>query len=171
LSAVLSTAIRAHSTMPGFMPERGVCAVEEVLKQSKKSELALVIARGGSIVAWASKNELAERTAFYWAKEPKVREEVEKFRRQSFDRALGRMNRRATKAADGMFKLAKAADSEAAQLRAWRAMLSDHMAIARFSTLDRRMLELEEVVEAQKAGADPVRYDCRPSDNSGAAPG
>ena len=60
--------------------------MEEMLKQSKKSELALVIAQGGSIAAWASENELAERTAFYWAKEPKVAEEVEEFRRQSFDR-------------------------------------------------------------------------------------
>jgi hypothetical protein len=171
LSAVLSTAIRAHSTMPGFMPERGVCAVEEVLKQSKKSELALVIARGGSIIAWASKNDVAERTAFYWAKEPKVREEVEEFRRQSFDRALGRMSSRATKASDGIFKLAIAADSEAVQLRAWRTMLVDQMAMAEFSSLGRRMLELEEVVKAQNASTGVPRYDCRPSQNSGAAPG
>jgi hypothetical protein len=144
--------------------------VEEMLKQSKKSELALVIARGGSVAAWASKNEVAERTAFYWAKEPKVREEVEEYRRQSFDQALGRINSRATKAADGIFKLAESADSESVQLRAWRGILADQMAIARFSSLDRRMLELEQVVQAQKGDADRPGYDCRPWDHSAAAP-
>jgi hypothetical protein len=141
--------------------------VEEELKQIKKSELALVIARGGSITAWAKKNELARRTAFYWAQEPKVREEVEEFRRQSFDQALGRINRRATKAADGIFKLAGFADSEAVQLRAWRALLTEQMAIARFSTLDRRMLELEQVVQAQRGEAGRPGYGCRPSHNTG----
>jgi hypothetical protein len=145
--------------------------VEEELKQIKKSELAMVIARGGSIIAWAKKNELARRTAFYWAQEPEVREEVDEIRRQSFDQALGRINSRARKAADGMFKLAEFAKSESVQLRAWRALLADQMAIAEFSTLDRRMLELEQVVKAQKGDADRPRYDCRPSDNSAAAPG
>ena len=142
--------------MPGFMPERGVCSVEDVHKESKKSELAFVIARGGSITLWAKKNEVARRTAYYWANEPKVREEVEELRRRTFDQALGRMNSRTTKAADGMFRLANAADSEAVQLRAWRAVLSDQMTMARFSSLDRRMVELEEVVKAQKAGAQPL---------------
>ena len=145
--------------------------MEDVHKESKKSELAFVIARGGSITAWAKKNEVARRTAYYWANEPKVREEVEEFRRRTFDQALGRMNSRTTKAADGMFKLANGAESEAVQLRAWRAVLSDQMTMARFSSLDRRMVELEEVVKAQKAGAQPLPYDYRPSDISGAAPG
>ena len=128
--------------------------MDEMLKQSKKSELAFEIARGGSVIAWASKNGLAERTAFYWAKEPKVREEVEEYRRQSFDQALGRINSRATKAADGIFKLAESADSESVQLRAWQAILTDQMAIARFSTLDERMQGLEQFVEAQRGNAN-----------------
>jgi hypothetical protein len=33
------------------------------------------------------------------------------------------------------------------QLRAWRGIPADQMAIARFSSLDRRMLELEQVVQ------------------------
>jgi hypothetical protein len=39
--------------------------MQEETAQDKKSELALVIARGGSIAAWARKNDVARRTAFY----------------------------------------------------------------------------------------------------------
>jgi hypothetical protein len=145
--------------------------MQEVPMQNKKSELARVIARGGSIDAWAKKNEVARRTAFYWAKEPKVREEVEEWRRQSFDQALGRMNSRARKAADGLFKLAKFGESESVQLRAWRAVLADQMAIARFSSLDRRMLELEEVVKAQKGDAIRPGFNWGRGEKSTAAPG
>jgi hypothetical protein len=136
----------------------------------KKSELAMLIARGGSIIAWAKKNEVAKRTAFYWAKEPKVREEVEEWRRQSFDQALGRLNSRARKAADGLFKLAEFGESESVQLRAWRAILADQMAIGRYSTLDQRMLELEDVVKAQKGDADRPGYNWGLGENLTAAP-
>jgi hypothetical protein len=145
--------------------------MQEVPMKDKKSELAMVIARGGSIIAWAKKNEVAERTAFYWAKEPKVLEEVEEWRRQSFDQALGRINSRARKAADGVFNLAAFGESESVRLRAWRAILADQMAIARFSTLDRRMLELEEVAKAQQKGGVHPGYNSRPGEYSTAAPG
>ena len=145
--------------------------MQEEPMQNKKSDLAMVIARGGSIIAWAKKNEVAERTAFYWAKEPKVREEVEEWRRQSFDQALGRMNSRARKAADGIFKLAEVADSESVQLRAWRTMLPIRWPSAEYSTLDHRMLELEEVVKAQQTGANGPGHNSRPGEYSTAAPG
>ena len=60
--------------------------MQEELMESKKSKLAQVIARGGSISAWAEKNEVCRRTAFYWAKEAAVLEEVEEIRRQSLNR-------------------------------------------------------------------------------------
>ena len=145
--------------------------MQELPVQNKKSDLAMVIARGGSVIAWAKKNEVAERTAFYWAKDPKVREEVEEWRRHSFDQALGRMNSRSRKAADGIFKLASGAESEAVQLRAWRTMLSDQMAMAEHSTLDRRMLELEGFVKARQTGANGPGHNSRPGEYSTAAPG
>jgi hypothetical protein len=124
--------------------------MHEVQAEDKKGKLAFVIARGGSIATWASKNDVSRRTAFYWAKEPKVREEVEEIRRHSFNEALGRMNSRAKKAADGIYRLAASGESESIQLRAWRSLLVDQMAIARFSTLDQRVLGLEERAKAQK---------------------
>jgi hypothetical protein len=48
------------------------------------------------------------------------------------------------KAAIGILTLAKEADSESVQLRAWRAMLADNMAVSKFSDLEYRMAEIEE---------------------------
>jgi hypothetical protein len=60
------------------------------------------------------------------------------------------------KAVGRIFKLAGFANSESVHRGAWRAILADQMAIARFSSLDRRMLELEDVVQAQSDSGCPV---------------
>ena len=133
--------------------------MEEELQQSKKSELALAIARGVSIAAWARKNEVSRRPAFYWAKEPKVREEVDEWRRHSLNRAIGRMAGRATKAADGIAALAENAESESVRLRAWRAILADQMAVAKFSTLEYRLVDIEEQVQARAGNVDHQGYE------------
>jgi hypothetical protein len=125
---------------------------EEALElEDKKAKLAIVIARGHSILAWARKNGVPERTAFRWAKEREVRETSEMWRRTVLNQAIGRMVRCSTSAVAGMERLAKEADSEAVRLRAWRAILADQMAMARFSTLELRMTELEEGAKAQRA--------------------
>ncbi len=48
------------------------------------------------------------------------------------------------KAANGIVTLAKEAESESVQLRAWRAILADQMAFSKFSDLEYRMVEIEE---------------------------
>jgi hypothetical protein len=126
--------------------------------QDNKSELALVIARGGSIAAWALKNDVARRTAFYWAKEPKGREEVEECQRHSLNRALGRLNSRSIKAVDGIIKLAEISDSDSVRLRAWRSILADQMAVAKFSTLESRMVEIEARIQRRNENANPPGY-------------
>jgi hypothetical protein len=45
------------------------------------------------------------------------------------------------KAANGIVTLAKEAESESVQLRAWRAILADQMAVCKFSDLEYRMAE------------------------------
>jgi hypothetical protein len=112
----------------------------EEVRIDKKSSLALAIARGQSIDAWAKKNEVPRSTAFRWASDPKVRREVEASRRQ----AIGRLSSVALKAADGIVRLAREAESESVQLRAWRAILADQIAVAKFSDLEYRMAEIEE---------------------------
>ncbi len=112
--------------------------------QDKKNKLAVAIARGESITVWARGNEVNRRTAFRWANEPRGRRAVEAWRRRAFNQAIGRMTALARKAADGIAKLARGAESESVQLRAWRAILADQMAAAKFSTLEQRMVEIEE---------------------------
>jgi chorismate mutase len=89
---------------------------------------------------------VSERTAFSWAKDTKVRREVEACRRRVVNQAIGRLTGMTTKAVDGITNLAQEADSESVQLRAWRAILADQMAVAKFSDLEYRMTEIEEQV-------------------------
>ena len=136
--------------------------MQEELQQSKKSELALAIARGVPIAAWARKNEVSRRSAFYWAKDPVVRAEVEEWRRHSLSQAIGRMASRASNAADGIAWLAENAHSESVKLSAWRAILADQMAVAKFSTLEQRVAQIEANSEAQNGTANRPGYPPAP---------
>jgi hypothetical protein len=122
----------------------------------KKTSLALAIARGQSIDAWAKKNEVPRSTAFRWASEPNVRREVEATRRRALGRAIGRLSSVALKAADGILTLAKGAESESVQLRACRAILADQMAVAKFSDLEFRMVEIEEQLGKRTGHTGPA---------------
>jgi hypothetical protein len=74
--------------------------------------------------------------------DPKVRREVEACRRRVVNQAIGRLTGMTTKAADGIVTLAEGGESESVQLRAWRAILADQMAVSRFSDLEHRMVEI-----------------------------
>src|SRR4051794_32601868 len=87
------------------------CTMEKDIRRHKKIHLALAIAGGESITAWAQENGVPERTAFYWAKDPKVRREVDACRRRALNQAIGRLTGMATNAVDGIAHLANAADS------------------------------------------------------------
>jgi len=112
--------------------------------RSRKTELALAIANGTSVAAWARGNQVPKRTAYRWSREPKVRAAVESYRRRAVDRAIGRMARRVTWATDGIAKLAENAESESVKLAALRAILSDMMAVSQFAGLEQRITEIEE---------------------------
>jgi hypothetical protein len=128
---------------------------EEVSQQKKiRLALALAIARGEPITAWARQNQVPRSSAFRWARDPKVRHAVEAWRRLCLDRALGRMASRATKAADGIARLAESAESESVQLKAWRAILADQMAVSKFSNLEHRMAEIEEQLRDRTGHTD-----------------
>jgi hypothetical protein len=123
----------------------------------KKTSLALAIARGQSIDAWANKNEVPRSTAFRWASDPKVRREVEATRRRALGRAIGRLSSVAMKAANGIVTLAREADSESVQLRACRAVLADQVAVSKFSDLEYRMAEIDEQIEERTGHTDQAR--------------
>jgi hypothetical protein len=68
---------------------------------------------------------------------------VESIRRRYLDQAIGKMTKRATWAVDKLTKLGDDAQSESVQLRAARAILSDMMAVSKYSALETRMGEIE----------------------------
>ena len=100
---------------------------------------------------------MPERTAFSWAKDPKVRREVEACRRRAVNQAIGRMTRMSMNAVDGIVTLAREAESESVQLRACRAILADQMAVAKFSDLEYRMVEIEEQLSARNGLTNQAR--------------
>ena len=117
--------------------------MQEDVRNDLKSQLALMIARGQTINAWASQNDVPLRTAYRWSREPQVRGEVQEWRRFVLNLTIGRLARLSLKATDGIAKLGAGAESESVQLRAWRAVLADQMAAAKFSDLEYRMTEIE----------------------------
>jgi hypothetical protein len=131
--------------------------MQEEVGLNKKTSLVQAIARGQSVAAWAKNNEVPRRTAFRWASDPKVRREVEASRRRALGRAIGRLSSVALKAADGIVTLAKEAESESVQLRAWRAVLADQMAVCKFSDLEYRMAEIEERLGERTVHTDQAR--------------
>ena len=60
-------------------------------------------------------------------------------------------------AVDGIVTLAKEADSESVQLRAWRAVLADLMSVSKFSVLEYRMTEIEEELDKRTGHTHPTR--------------
>ena len=133
------------------------CTMEKEVRRHQKIHRALAIAGGESIAAWAQQNGVSERTAFYWAKDPKVRREVDACRRRVINQAIGRLTGMTTKSVDGITHLAQEAESESVQLRAWRAILADQMSVSNFSDLEYRMAELEEQVRERTGHTHPAR--------------
>jgi hypothetical protein len=122
-------------------------------KHKTRRSLAIAIGQGVSVAAWARENTVPERTARRWSKEPRVRAEVDAYRRSALDQAVGRMARRATWATNGIAKLAKGATSESVRLAALRSILSDMMSVSDFAVLDQRMTKIEEQLNAQSESA------------------
>ena len=63
----------------------------------------------------------------------------------------------ALKAANGIVTLAKEAESESVQLKAWRAVLADQMAVSKFSDLEYRLAEIEEQLSERTGHTDQAR--------------
>ena len=133
-----------------FSHRAPICAMSEEppqndeLPQKKKTQLAVAMAQGVSVSAWARGNDVPKRTAYRWAAEPNVRATAESCRRRALDRAVGRMANRATWAVDQIVALGANAESESVKLSALRAVLSDMMKVSEFSVLEVRMTEIEE---------------------------
>jgi hypothetical protein len=143
---------------PKFISRPKITADElENLPLSKKSELTLAIAKGTPVTTWANKNNVPRRTAFRWAREPKVRAAVEIYRRRVLDRAVGRMTVGVTFAIKGIFELAKSASSESVKLADLRAVVSDMMAVSKFGGLEDSLTQVEGKINARNGHTNRPR--------------
>ena len=134
-----------------------VSSCAENVPLTAKGKLILAIAKGTTVTEWANKNHVPRRTAFRWAREPKVRAAVEKCRRQVLDRAVGRLTHGVTSATMGILELSKSAASESVKLAAMRAVLSDMMTVSKFGGLEDRMTQVEEKVNARIGNSNRAR--------------
>jgi hypothetical protein len=121
--------------------------------QNQKASLALAMAGGQTVAAWAKANDVHRRTAHTWSKSPEVRELVGRIRRKAIDRAVGRLSRHASAAAERIAKLAQGAASESVQLQAARAVLADLMTVSNYADLEERLAALER--RAAEGRSDP----------------
>jgi hypothetical protein len=122
--------------------------------REQKASLALAMAGGQTVAAWARDNQVADRTARTWSHSPEVVRLVGRIRRKAIDRAIGRLSRHATAAADQIARLAKGAASEAVRLHAARAVLADLMTVSNYAALEDRLAE----VERRLAHAQPDQH-------------
>jgi hypothetical protein len=81
-------------------------------RQERKARLALALAQGRSVAAWAHENHVRRSTAYRWAGQPEVRAAAESRRRRACNRVLGRLARRAYCESYQVAKLAECAESE-----------------------------------------------------------
>jgi hypothetical protein len=122
-----------------------------------RGQFVAAIADGTPVDEWASLNGVPRRTAFRWAREPKLRLLIERQRRQILDAAVGRMTRGVPSAVSGILDLAMGASSESVRLAASRAVMSDMMTVSKFGILEDRMTKLEEKLRARAANTPRSR--------------
>jgi hypothetical protein len=112
--------------------------------ENKHESLAVAVAAGCSVAAWAKTNDVPRRTAYSWTEAPEFRARVSALRRQATDEAIGLLSAGARQAAMIMRLLLKDAESEAVKLSAARAILAELRATAEFHELSLRVTELEQ---------------------------
>jgi hypothetical protein len=111
--------------------------------QIQKANLALAMAGGSTVKAWADAHGVPDRTARTWSNSPEVLEQVEAIRREIVHCTIGRLCNHATAAADEIARLVSEATSEAVRLQAARAVLAELMAVSSYAALEGRMAEVE----------------------------
>ena len=90
--------------------------MQDELPRKNKTLLAVALAQGTRVAAWACSAGVPKRTALRWAREPGVRAKVNACRRRAIDRAVGQMVKRSAWAADRIAKLGQNAESESVRL-------------------------------------------------------
>jgi hypothetical protein len=123
-------------------------------RENLKVELAFALAQGVSVTAWARARDVPRSTVYKWASEREVRKTVDACRRRMLDRAIGKLTKRSTWVVDRIAGIAEEAESESVRLRALRSMLSEMMAISKYSALEGRVADVEDKFDAQTGDAN-----------------
>jgi hypothetical protein len=123
-------------------------------QENTKPQLAVALAHGASVAAWARIHGVPKATAYRWSRDPEVREMVESCRRGVVERVIGQLTKRAIPAVSQVGALSAKAESESVRLSASRAIAKDLMAVSKFGGLEGRMAKIEEKlgVRVGKAG-------------------
>jgi hypothetical protein len=108
------------------------------------TSLAVAIASGRSVAAWRRDRGVPSNTAYRLASSPECQKLVAEIRRRAIDQAVGKLTKAAVKAVDRLVKLADSGTSEAVQLQAARAILSELIAVETHAKLSERLLAIEE---------------------------
>jgi hypothetical protein len=118
-------------------------------RTSRKRQLVIALAEGKkSLDEWAQENGISRRTAYRWAKDPKVKAAVSAHRRAAVDQSLAVMSGQVTWAAEAIGDLCKNAASESVKLGALKAVFTNLVAISKFAGFEERIAGIEEKLDA-----------------------
>jgi hypothetical protein len=126
-------------------------STSEELIVAQKAQLALIVAHGESVAAWARQNGVPASTAYSWTADPDFRRQVQLWRRRALDRAMGVLAANTGLAVQSIAKLGETAESESVRLAANRAVLRDQFALGNYSELEYRLTALEDELRARNA--------------------
>jgi hypothetical protein len=116
--------------------------------RARLGSLALAIAAGRTVSAWAEQEKVPRRTAYRWSRDPEVRQLVQQIRRRAIDRAIGTLAKHASAAAEEIGRIATKGETDAVKLAASRAVLSDLMTVSDYADHEDRITALEERLHA-----------------------
>jgi hypothetical protein len=131
--------------------------MSEELPPILRDGLALAVARGNRISAWARQHDVPRSTAYRWAKDPELRRQVHELRRRFIDQALGSMASHSKQAVKAILELSQNAKSELVKLQALRSVLRDQLDVSEFADLEQRMNEIEEKLHIRDEMAKSYR--------------
>jgi hypothetical protein len=108
-----------------------------------RHELALAVAGGGSIRAWAKAHGISTTACYEWSREPEFKAKVERIRDRMTDRAVGTLTKNLVSAMEEMSRLARKGKQESTRLAACRAVAAD-LAGLKSQDLARRVEAMEQ---------------------------
>ena len=106
--------------------------------------LAVAVASGMTVAAAARMLGIPRRSAYRWSKAERFLEAVEEIRTAALDRAIGKLSRGATQAAETMVELSAAADTDATRLAAAKGVLATLIDLKEAAQLRAKIEALEE---------------------------